>query len=292
MRHHHQLAIFSFIVACYFLVRFLALQLSSNDGPTTPSSDATATAPSHSLVSHHGIGYLHLDVKDYSSGCPKPKQALIAVFTTASAQDAEKRQLLRQIYQDWNKELEGHDQIDVRFYFGNGVDYNSDMALAAEQALFDDVVVMEEAVEHRDNGKILEWFKYARSVLYSRHPSKDSNYCLRYRFIGKGDVDAVIHIKRLSRILSGLSDDSRYIGRSFVVPHYHMTGMLYLVTSDIVEWINFSPIPKQHLNGVEDVQVGKWLLESKIHFKKAEQYNRFHDLEESPNVCYHFFIMD
>ncbi|KAJ3030900.1 UNVERIFIED_CONTAM: hypothetical protein HDU68_007398 [Siphonaria sp. JEL0065] len=258
----------------------------SNSDSLIPAPLPQATAPPHSLISHLENGRLHLNVQDDSSGCPPPKQALIGVFSTSKPSDTEKRHILRQVYKTWNAQLKESKQIDIIYYLGNAADYESDFDIATEQAVFEDLVVMHE-LEDRDSGKILEWFRYSRSVMYSQHPSgREGMFCQRYRFVGKGDIDAVFHIVRLSRLLSGLSTQvSWFIGRSFGAPHFHMTGMLYLLSLDIVEWINFSPIPKQHMKGVEDVQVGKWLLEGNIKFQKSQQYSRFHDLEESPMVC-------
>ncbi|KAJ3064280.1 hypothetical protein HDU99_004513 [Rhizoclosmatium hyalinum] len=64
-----------------------------------------------------------------------------------------------------------------------------------------------------------------------------------------------------------------------------MSGMFYLLTPDLTEWIHHSPIPKQNRKGHEDRQVGVWFLRGNItwgiHLAKTFT---FHDLEEAPNI--------
>ncbi|KAJ3294006.1 hypothetical protein HDU79_011679 [Rhizoclosmatium sp. JEL0117] len=138
--------------------------------------------------------------------------------------------------------------------------------------------------ENMNLGKSLDWFLHARSILYTRHPTTKNHYCLRYKFIGKSDDDTVIHLPRLSTFLKTLHPQkSHYIGRSF--NDAYMSGMFYLLTPDLTEWIHHSPIPKQNRKGHEDRQVGVWFVRGNITWGiyLAKTFT-FHDLEEAPNI--------
>ncbi|KAI9330053.1 hypothetical protein BDR26DRAFT_871756 [Obelidium mucronatum] len=278
------------IAATVVLLLLLWFPASKSGKPTTgstkPGAKSQIAAPPTSLVATHsnsGAGLVTLKHLVADAGCPPPKAALIGIFTVAGAKNAQTRQLLRQKYRTLNANLDHEHKVDFKFVLGNSADFELDFHIATEQTVFPDETFVTDELEDRDSGKILAWFKYARSQMYSVHPVHKNQFCLRYRFIGKGDEDAVWHSERLANALVELpSDQSHYVGRSFTVPNYHMTGMLYLLSADIVEWINFSPVPVKHLKGVEDVQVGKWVLEGGFVLNKVDLKTKFHDLEESP----------
>ncbi|KAJ3092608.1 hypothetical protein HK100_006902 [Physocladia obscura] len=226
---------------------------------------------------------LFLDVA--STGCPAPKAGLIGIFTVSAADNAARRQLLREKYRQLNANQSSQLQFDFKFVFGNAKSFVADYEIAVEETMFPDETVVFNAPEDRDSGKILDWFKYARDNMYTRHPKLANKWCLKYRYIGKGDDDAVFHLPRLAgEMMSNDKDPKKsfFVGRPFPLPWDHMTGMLYFVTADIVEWIHWSPIPIKYLAGIEDVQVGKWLLEADFDFDKIDFGLNYHDLEESP----------
>ncbi|KAJ3030902.1 UNVERIFIED_CONTAM: hypothetical protein HDU68_007400 [Siphonaria sp. JEL0065] len=219
-----------------------------------------------------------------SSTCPPPKQALIGIFTTASPESTLKRSLLRQKYNTINEKLPHNFQSDHIFFFGNSdTDQEKDSTLVLEQLLFPNTTVISHRKESRDSGKILDWFKFSRSLLYTPHPSIPAEYCLRYRFVAKADEDAVIHLERLGRLLNGVetSNKAQFIGRGYNDPVMHMTGMLYLLSANTVEWIYSSLVPESWIHGVEDVMVGMWLLKGGLSVDYIEQGHQFHDLAES-----------
>ncbi|KAI9330046.1 hypothetical protein BDR26DRAFT_871745 [Obelidium mucronatum] len=246
--------------------------------------------------------------------CPPPKAALIGIFTTSEPTSAEKRTLLRQLYRSINNnnaQVPIHQQIDFRFVFGNAKTFDMDYEIAVEEMLFPNETVVFEALEDRDSGKILDWFRWVREHMYEPIAVQEGRqrwwwlwgkgqeqqyqeqpqykWCLKYQYVGKGDEDAVFELTRLGKKLfeisrlgrRGMFSTSAFIGRIFPTPWIHMTGMLYLLSADIVEWINFSPIPVENLAGVEDIQVGKWLLEGGFYYRELQQGLHFHDLEES-----------
>ncbi|KAI9330052.1 hypothetical protein BDR26DRAFT_871754, partial [Obelidium mucronatum] len=280
------------LVLCALVSLFLLLRFTLFRQPV--KLDLSHSVPPQSLVTIHNQSATAskdkkpvLKLNTQSLGCPTPRAALIGIFTVAGADAATKRQLLREKYRLLNAELPEAQKIDFVFFFGNANSYQKDYELAVEETLFPTETVVIEALEDRDSGKILEWFKYARTQLYVRHPRLQNEWCLRYRFVGKGDDDAVFHLPRLSKMLIDLpTTQSHYVGRNFaddahgVVPH--MTGMLNFVSADIVEWINFSPIPPANVNGIEDVKLGTWLHQADFEFNRLNKGLLFHDLYESP----------
>ncbi|KAG9143335.1 hypothetical protein Leryth_018612 [Lithospermum erythrorhizon] len=86
-----------------------------------------------------------------------------------------------------------------------------------------------------------------------------------YDYVMKADDDIYIRLDNLVESLRPLPKEDLYYG--FVIPcnsmdpfvHY-MSGMAYLVSWDIVEWIRRSDIPRNHRQGPEDKVMGEWLL--------------------------------
>lgn len=85
-----------------------------------------------------------------------------------------------------------------------------------------------------------------------------------YHYVMKGDDDVYFRLQNLVDSLLPLPRDDLYYG--YVIPcpsmdpfvHY-MSGMGYLVSWDIVEWVRDSVIPKKHLEGPEDRVFGDWI---------------------------------
>ncbi|KAJ3084667.1 hypothetical protein HDU99_008413 [Rhizoclosmatium hyalinum] len=225
-----------------------------------------------------------LRMNEFPGDCPEPKRALIGMFVTTDPVSTNRRNLLRATYKAANAKLAHEDQIDFMFVFGNAKTWSHSYELALEEMSFPHDTVITEREENLESGKNLDWLKYARNIMYTEHPTWKGKYCLRYRFIGKTDDDTVIHVARLSGKLKSLPiNKSNYVGRDPPLQHHvkYMTGLLYLLSPDVVEWINFSPIPLQHLTGYEDIQVGVWLNEGKIPVNFVSDV-LIHDLEESP----------
>ncbi|KAJ3030903.1 UNVERIFIED_CONTAM: hypothetical protein HDU68_007401 [Siphonaria sp. JEL0065] len=219
----------------------------------------------------------------FSTDCPPPLEALIGIFSMNGADATARRTILREKYRRLNAQLPSQKRIDFKFFFGNANTTEHDYDLVLEQTMFPNETVITSRLEDRDSGKILDWFRFARSLMYSPHPTVPNEYCLNYRFVGKADDDAVIHFPRLSKTLNKMSVETKYIGRFHDSPVTHATGMLYLLSADVVEWIYSSPFPAALVHGVEDVQVGFWLQEGKLNTSLVEMGPMFHDLTESPN---------
>ncbi|KAI9330055.1 hypothetical protein BDR26DRAFT_712945 [Obelidium mucronatum] len=228
-------------------------------------------------------GLLQSESHPASNRCPTPRMALIAVFTFTGPEQAARRAVLREKYRALNEELPNHMKVDVKFLFGSVDSYAKDMEIATEEYLFPNETVVLPRLEGRDTGKLYDWFRFVHThTLYSDHPVTPAIQCLKYRYIGKADDDAVIHIPRLSNLLYSLPSRVPYfIGREFFSPHFHMTGMLYLVSSSVASWIATSSLTSSNITGVEDVRMGAWILSSPFKIQQLNVQHRFHDLEES-----------
>ncbi|ORY52320.1 hypothetical protein BCR33DRAFT_733072 [Rhizoclosmatium globosum] len=205
-------------------------------------------------------------------------------MTTTTKDSTFRRQLLRETYRQVNMKLIPENQIDFIFVFGNAKSFDQDYEVAFEEMTFPNDTFITEREENMNDGKTLDWFMQAQSLLWSKHPTRKGERCLNYKFVGKTDEDTAIQLPRLSKLLNSLpSNESHYIGRRAGVsePRY-MAGMLYIVSADIVDWIHSSPIPQGNAIGHEDHQFGLWLhlggWNEKLQFHSLEQ---FHDVEET-----------
>ncbi|KAJ3297359.1 hypothetical protein HDU79_003974 [Rhizoclosmatium sp. JEL0117] len=278
--------------------------------PSSSSSDASIlkpvssqTAPLHSLLSFlnenytstrppsvHSTGELEVALDATHPGCPVPRAALIGILTTPGLENSVRRAYLRTKYKELMEGVQEEFKVDVRYFFGTSDKLETRYQLNLEKSQNPGDTVITTRIEHRDEGKILDWFTYARSQLYSPHPTLEGKFCKRYLFVGKTDDDSVVHLGKLGRLLVNIVNTSKsathFVGDMFYdqigkkrtwIKGMH--GMLYLMTADLVEWIVHSKVPQENLKGIEDQQVGYWLMLSNI---KIDWFDvglkRFHDL--------------
>ncbi|ORY36521.1 hypothetical protein BCR33DRAFT_742776 [Rhizoclosmatium globosum] len=195
--------------------------------------------------------------------------------------DTAHRHILREKYEIFNSQLPEPSRIEFKFVFGIPNTTEQIRQLEKERTEFPNDIVVVNRPESRDTGKILDWFRYARGTGYWWHSLR--GYCPRYRYIGKADIDAVIHIPRLLQMIEALPTSiPNFMGRR---SYTHLTGMLYLLSTSLVEWIHFSKDVQQHVVGIEDTVVGDWVKNSGINVNWADMGRTFHDLPDSPNWC-------
>ncbi|ORY48924.1 hypothetical protein BCR33DRAFT_763413 [Rhizoclosmatium globosum] len=84
----------------------------------------------------------------------------------------------------------------------------------------------------------------------------------------------------VGRLKGDMDGTARFIGRSFETPVLHMTGMLYLLSANAVEWIDSAEIAATYFKGIEDVIVGYWMSSGNITVDYIEQGKKFHDLAD------------
>ncbi|KAJ3070267.1 hypothetical protein HDU98_006706 [Podochytrium sp. JEL0797] len=285
-----------FVLIVMVTMVFASLQIAiSKNRSTRPTSlfrgvlykTIPVSQPPHSLLisePNDTTGKHKLSLQS-APGCPIPKPALIGILSTTDPLNTARRALLRDRYTKVTQTQPAHEQIDIVYFFGIPRTNETRVALQLEQRAFPHDVVVADIPESRDSGKILEWFAYAREKrMYSPHPTVKGAWCSNYMYVAKGDDDSVFHLERLSNLVRNqLPAGTNYVGtysedlyNGFVMTG--MVGLLYLMSPELVEWITHSPIPKQNLEGIEDVQVAIWLQKSGAQYSLVKMDpNVFHD---------------
>ncbi|KAJ3238458.1 hypothetical protein HDU81_007727 [Chytriomyces hyalinus] len=216
-------------------------------------------------------------------GCPPPKAALIGVPSLLSFDNAVRRKYLRDLYTKYNQILPEASQIDFKFMYGISSKPQFPFQMALERLSNPNDTLTTSHEENMNKGKTLDWFLFARNLSYTAHPTRAGKWCQKYLYVGKTDDDAVIHVPRLSARLQELaiSKSSQYIGRVWgktkKTDLKHMTGMLYVVSLDVLEWMYSNP-KKTPVSGVlgEDLQFSRWITDAQLDVEWVDE-TRFHD---------------
>ncbi|GAA0150025.1 glycosyltransferase [Lithospermum erythrorhizon] len=166
----------------------------------------------------------------------------------------QKRHFLRLIY---GTQSPSGAKVDVKFVFCNRTKEDQRTLVALEIMRYDDIIILN-CPENMNNGKTYTYFSSLPELFNS-----SSNH-QPYDYVMKADDDIYIRLDNLVESLRPLPKEDLYYG--FVIPcnsmdpfvHY-MSGMAYLVSWDIVEWIRRSDVPRNHRQGPEDKVMGEWL---------------------------------
>ncbi|KAI8613591.1 hypothetical protein BC830DRAFT_1168976 [Chytriomyces sp. MP71] len=225
-------------------------------------------------------------VTDYAQDdlCPVPRAALIGIPSVMSHPNSVRRRDLRKRYATLNAGLAESDKIDFRFVFGRTNEALHKRALAEGRD-----VILTDRVEGLTNGKIFDWIRAARNLSYAAHPTREGVYCRKYLYIGKSDDDSVIHVPRLSKLLTHLWEnnekgESLFVGRNWDrggrhPALKHMTGMLYLTSLDVTEWLSVSKLPLVIRPKIgEDLQFSRWIIQGNLSVTWIDR-DEFHNRE-------------
>ncbi|GAB4838229.1 hypothetical protein Ancab_027760 [Ancistrocladus abbreviatus] len=186
-------------------------------------------------------------------------------------------------------------QVDVKFVFCNLTKEDQKVLVALEIMRYDDIIILD-CKENMNNGKTFTYFSSLPEIFDTHSPgdhdpSGDRPYP-PYHYVMKADDDAYFRLENLVKSLRPLPREDLYYG--YVIPcpsmdpfvHY-MSGMGYLISWDLVEWIRDSEIPQSHLDGPEDKVFGQWLRSGhrgkNRHNAKWSMYN----YPEPPTRCTH-----
>ncbi|KAJ9189175.1 hypothetical protein P3X46_000501 [Hevea brasiliensis] len=172
---------------------------------------------------------------------------LIGILTRPEKYD--RRHLLRLVYGIQRSPVA---DIDVKFVFCNLTKQEQRVFIALEILRFNDIIILN-CTENMNNGKTYTYFSSLPHILPKR-----------YTYVMKADDDVFIRLNQLSLSLNPLPRIDLYYG--FVIPCSsknpyvdYMSGMGFLFSWDLVEWIGKSGIPANETQGPEDKLVGKWL---------------------------------
>lgn len=172
---------------------------------------------------------------------------LIGILTRPEKSD--RRHFLRLVYGIQSSPIA---DIDVKFVFCNLTKHEQRVFIALEILRFNDIIILN-CTENMNNGKTYTYFSSLPQIL----PKP-------YTYVMKADDDVFIRLTPLSLSLNPLPRLDLYYG--FVIPCSsknpfvdYMSGMGFLLSWDLVEWIGRSGIPANETQGPEDKLVGKWL---------------------------------
>ncbi|PHU11765.1 hypothetical protein BC332_18695 [Capsicum chinense] len=144
-------------------------------------------------------------------------------------------------------------KVDVKFVFCNLTKEDQKILVALEIMRYDDIIILN-CQENMNKGKTYTYFSSLPEIF---SVSNIQPYYPPYHYVMKADDDTYIRLENFVESLRPLPREDLYYG--YVIPcpsmdpfvHY-MSGMGYLVSWDVVEWIKDSDIPKKHLEGPED----------------------------------------
>ncbi|WOL19730.1 beta-1,3-galactosyltransferase pvg3-like [Canna indica] len=215
---------------------------------------------------------------------PKPDFRLL--MSVLSLPDSyERRHLMRDVYALQKSNLTGV-QIDIRFVFCNLTTEEQRVLIAVEILLYDDIIILN-CTENMDKGKTYTYFSSVPH-LFGERP---------YDYVMKADDDTYFRLHNLAESLRKMPKEDVYYGliNPCWIPLFknkYMTGMGYLLSWDLVEWIATSELPRKNRVGPEDFQTGLWMRES----GRGKNYNMepaMYDYFEEPRTCHrHKFVPD
>ncbi|KAK6944361.1 Glycosyl transferase, family 31 [Dillenia turbinata] len=177
-------------------------------------------------------------------------------------------------------------KIDIKFIFCNLTKEDQKVLVALEIMQYNDVVILN-CEENINEGKTYTYFSSLPEMLNSSSESYPP-----YHYVMKIDDDSYFCLENLVHSLQPLSREDLYYG--FVIPCRsmdpfadYMSGMGYLVSWDIVEWIRESEIPKNNLVGPEDKVFGDWIREGNRGKSRFNAKWSMYNYPEPPTVCTH-----
>jgi len=160
----------------------------------------------------------------------------------------ERRALLRLAYSLQPRPVRA--VVDVRFVMCR-IEREEDRILVALEIIAHGDVVVLNCTENMNDGKTYAYFSAVPELFE------------RYDYVGKTDDDTYYRVAALAESLRGKARRDAYQG--FLTPcHWlpekqYMSGMGYVVSWDVVEWIAATPELRDDHHDWEDVDFGGWL---------------------------------
>ncbi|CAI9098519.1 OLC1v1035184C1 [Oldenlandia corymbosa var. corymbosa] len=277
-----------FIISCFFFIVFLCTLASVNEirfdsflrfkkcaFSPLPLDDS----PTQNLLLTNSSSSSS-NVTNSTSSSIEELRILIGILTLPD--HYYQRHFLRLIYGTQSPE---NARVDVKFVFCNLTKEEQKVFVALEIMRYDDIIILN-CHENMNDGKTYAYFSSLPEMLAS------SSLYPPYHYVLKTDDDSYFRLNNLVNSLRPLSREDLYYG--FVIPclsmdayRNYMSGMGYLVSWDIVEWIKESEIPRSHLHGPEDKVFGEWIRWGK---RGKNRYNAkwsMYNFPEPPSGCGH-----
>ncbi|XP_076894526.1 beta-1,3-galactosyltransferase pvg3-like [Bidens hawaiensis] len=212
---------------------------------------------------------------------PKQFSLLIGILTRADNYD--RRHFLRLIYGIQSTPFA---QIDIKFVFCNLIKQEQRVLISLEILRFNDIIILN-CFENMNNGKTYTYFSSLPQIL----PQP-------YDYVMKADDDVFLRLLPLALSLQPLPRSDLYYG--FVIPCQsmnpfvtYMSGMGFVLSWDLVEWIASSDIPRNDTFGPEDKLVGRWLnAGQKARNRFSNKPAMYDDYPGTNGRCSHELIND
>ncbi|CAL4967343.1 unnamed protein product [Urochloa decumbens] len=175
-------------------------------------------------------------------------RVLIGIVTVPGAY--ERRSLLRLAYSLQPRPVRA--VVDVRFVLCT-VDKEEDRILVSLEIIAHGDILVLDCAENMNDGKTYAYFS-AVPRLFAESP---------YDYVGKTDDDTYYRVASLADSLRGKARRDAYHG--YLTPcHWrpekqYMSGMGYVVSWDVAEWIAATPALRDDHDDWEDVNFGGWL---------------------------------
>ncbi|KAL9152299.1 hypothetical protein ABFS82_11G113200 [Erythranthe guttata] len=176
-------------------------------------------------------------------------------------------------------------KIDIKFVLCNLTKPEQRIFISLEIKRFDDIIILD-CLENMNNGKTYTYFSSLPEIL----PAK-------YDYVMKADDDLFLRLKPLASSLEALPRQDMYYG--FVIPcnsmnpfKHYMSGMGFVLSWDLVEWIGESVIPVNNTFGPEDKLVGQWLDGGKKAKNRFSNKPAMYDYPGTNGRCSHDLIPD
>ncbi|PSS00267.1 Beta-1,3-galactosyltransferase [Actinidia chinensis var. chinensis] len=175
--------------------------------------------------------------------------------------------------------------IDVKFVFCNLTKPEQRVLVALEIMRFNDIIILN-CYENMNSGKTYMYFSSLPRILPHQ-----------YDYVMKADDDVFLRLAPLALSLQPLPRLDLYYG--FVIPCAsmnpfvnYMSGMGFLLSWDIVEWISSSKILANDTFGPEDKLVGKWLNMGNKAKNRFSNKPAMYDYPGTNGRCSHDLIPD
>ncbi|KAI3794399.1 hypothetical protein L1987_37030 [Smallanthus sonchifolius] len=213
---------------------------------------------------------------------PSPKKFSLLIGILTRADNYDRRHFLRLIYGIQSPPFA---QIDIKFVFCNLTKQEQRVLISLEILRFNDIIILN-CFENMNNGKTYTYFSSLPQILSQS-----------YDYVMKADDDVYLQLLPLALSLQPLPRTDLYYG--FVIPCQsmnpfvsYMSGMGFVLSWDLVEWIADSDIPKNDTFGPEDKLVGRWFNAGQKARNRFSNKPAMYDYPGTNGRCSHELIPD
>ncbi|XP_026460821.1 uncharacterized protein LOC113362007 [Papaver somniferum] len=185
-------------------------------------------------------------------------------------------------------------RVDLKFIFCHLTNDDQRVLIALEIMRYDDIIILN-CEENMNRGKTYTYFS-SLPEMFNNTEEQNGKYP-PYDFVVKADDDTYFRLESLVESLKPLPKEDLYYG--FVIPcssmdpfKHYMSGMGFLVSWDIVEWIRTAATAREHLVGPEDRVFGDWMRRGKRGQNRFNAKWSMYNYPQPPSPCAHDLVPD